>query len=158
MVPPSAPSETARGTPLSIAALAAASSLSQDGGGDPALAIGTSAPPRPPRAPCADRWWPPRRSPWRSGASPALRGSPHRRPPRGSSASLAFLQLQVDLLQAFEVGAEPLGLLANASQVAFPFGQLLAHAQELELKPGDLVAGRDDGRDRVPAHPDTRRP
>ena len=30
--------------PLSIAALAAASSFSQDGGGDPALAIGTSAP------------------------------------------------------------------------------------------------------------------
>src|SRR5262249_9737397 len=71
--------------------------------------------------------------------------------------SLPLLELQVDLLEALEVGAKLLGLLARPRQIALALGELIAHARELQVEPRDLVAGRHDRRHRIAAHPDRLR-
>src|SRR5215472_1707752 len=68
--------------------------------------------------------------------------------------SLPLLELQVDLLEPFEIGAELLGLLAHPPQVALALGELVAHARKLLVEPRDLVAGRHDRGHRVAARPD----
>src|SRR5262249_54560035 len=68
--------------------------------------------------------------------------------------SLPLLELQVDLLEPLEVGAELVGLLADPRQVALTLGKLVAHARELLVEPRDLVAGRHDRGHRVAARPD----
>src|SRR5215471_5456666 len=71
-----------------------------------------------------------------------------------TSPSLPLLELQVDLLEPLEIGAELVGLLAHPRQVALALGKLVAHARELLVEPRDLVAGRHDRGYRIAARPD----
>src|SRR5258705_11789963 len=68
--------------------------------------------------------------------------------------SLPFLELQVDLLEALEVGPQLLGLLAHSGQIALALRELVAHARELLGKPRDLVARRHDRGNGAAPRPD----
>src|SRR6266404_7115493 len=68
--------------------------------------------------------------------------------------SLPFLELQVDLLEALEVGPQLLGLLAHSGQIALALRELVARARELLVEPRDVVARRHDRGDRIAARPD----
>src|SRR5438132_8456589 len=70
-----------------------------------------------------------------------------------TAESLPLFQLQVDLLESLEIGAQLVGFLAHLRQVALALGELLAHTRELLVEPRDLVAGRHDRGDRVAARP-----
>src|SRR5947209_9846318 len=52
-----------------------------------------------------------------------------------TAESLPLFQLQVDLLESLEIGAQLVGFLAHLRQVALALGELLAHTRELLVEP-----------------------
>src|SRR5215470_17291775 len=68
--------------------------------------------------------------------------------------SLPLLELQVDLLEALQVGPQLVGLLAHPGQISLALGQLVTHPRELLIEARDLVARRHDRGDRVAAGAD----